>query len=91
MSESNEGPRTKAPSAEQCEELQRRLAEAEQTLEAIRHGEVDALVVAGPQGEQVFSLSGAEPSTMPPCRQWPPRSTTCSKTRSRNLAACPTS
>ena len=34
--------------------------EAEQTLEAIRSGEVDALVVAGPQGEQVFSLTGAE-------------------------------
>ena len=37
-----------------------RLEEAEQTLEAIRHGDVDALVVAGPQGEQVFSITGAE-------------------------------
>ena len=27
---------------------------------AIRNGDVDALVVAGPQGEQVFSLTGAE-------------------------------
>jgi PAS domain S-box-containing protein len=60
MSDSSKDPRTKAPSAAQYEELQRRLEEAEQALEAIHHGEVDALVVAGPQGEQVFSLSGAE-------------------------------
>jgi PAS domain S-box-containing protein len=42
------------------EELRRRLDEAEQTLQAIREGEVDALVVAGPQGEQVYSITGAE-------------------------------
>ncbi len=41
-------------------ELQFRLEEAEETLEAIRHAEVDALVVAGPQGEQLFSITGAE-------------------------------
>jgi len=40
--------------------LRRRLAEAEQTLEAIRSGAVDALVVSGPEGEQVFTLQGAE-------------------------------
>jgi PAS domain S-box-containing protein len=60
MNDSRPDPRPKAPSREPYEELQRRLAEAEQALEAIRHGEVDALVVAGPQGERVYSLTGAE-------------------------------
>src|SRR5271169_4600391 len=41
-------------------ELRRRLQEAEETLDAIRSGEVDALVVAGPEGERIFTLSGAE-------------------------------
>jgi PAS domain S-box-containing protein len=44
----------------ELEELRRRLQEAEETLEAIRSGEVDALVVAGPEGERVFTLRGAE-------------------------------
>lgn len=42
------------------EQQRARLEEAEETLRAIRSGEVDALVVAGPQGEQVFTLAGAE-------------------------------
>jgi two-component system NarL family sensor kinase len=37
-----------------------RLAEAEETLRAIRSGEVDSVVVAGKQGRQVFTLQGAE-------------------------------
>lgn len=41
-------------------ELEARLAEAEETLHAIRSGEVDALVVAGTDGDQVFTLKGAE-------------------------------
>jgi PAS domain S-box-containing protein len=45
---------------DEIEQLRARLQEAEQTLEAIRSGDVDALVVAGPQGERVFSLTGAE-------------------------------
>jgi len=45
---------------EEIERLQFRLQEAEETLEAIRSADVDALVVAGPQGEQVFSITGAE-------------------------------
>ena len=40
--------------------LRARLAEAEETLRAIRSGEVDAVVVAGNQGPQVFTLEGAE-------------------------------
>jgi hypothetical protein len=41
-------------------ETQLRLEEAEETLRAIRNHEVDALVVDGPQGQQVFTLTGAE-------------------------------
>jgi two-component system NarL family sensor kinase len=48
-----------APSRELAE-LRGRLAEAEQTLRAIRNGEVDSVVVAGKQGPQVFTLQGAE-------------------------------
>ena len=40
--------------------LRERLETAEQTLEAIRSGSVDALVVAGPNGERVFTLQGAD-------------------------------
>jgi PAS domain S-box-containing protein len=41
-------------------ELRNRLREAEDTLSAIRNGEVDALIVSGPAGDHVFSLKGAE-------------------------------
>jgi PAS domain S-box-containing protein len=44
----------------ELEELRQRLQEAEETLNAIRSGEVDALVVSGPSGEKVFTLEGAE-------------------------------
>jgi PAS domain S-box-containing protein len=40
--------------------LRARLHEAEETLRAIRAGEVDAVVVAGKQGPQVFTLQGSE-------------------------------
>jgi PAS domain S-box-containing protein len=40
--------------------LRARLEEAEETLRAIREGEVDAIVVSGSKGEQIFSLSGAD-------------------------------
>jgi PAS domain S-box-containing protein len=42
------------------ESLTVRLEEAEETLRAIGNGEVDAFVVTGPGGEQVFTLKGAE-------------------------------
>jgi PAS domain S-box-containing protein len=41
-------------------ELVTRLREAEETLHAIRSGEVDAIVVSGPGGEKVFTLQGAD-------------------------------
>jgi PAS domain S-box-containing protein len=40
--------------------LRARLEEAEQTLQAIRSGEVDAIVVDGPDGDRVFTLKGAD-------------------------------
>ncbi len=42
------------------ERLRYRLEEAEETLHAIQSGEVDALVVSSPVGDQVFTLQGAE-------------------------------
>jgi len=42
------------------DELERRLEEAEETLRAIRAGEVDALVVDGPAGEGIYTLTSAD-------------------------------
>jgi len=50
----------KAFQIHELDELRRRLREAEETLNAIRDGEVDALVASGPSGEKVFTLEGAE-------------------------------
>jgi PAS domain S-box-containing protein len=44
----------------ELEELRRRLADAEETLQAIYHGAIDALVVRGPDGPQIFTLRGAQ-------------------------------
>src|SRR6202047_2927578 len=44
----------------QISDLHARIAELEETLRAIRMGEVDAVLVAGPHGDQVFTLQGAE-------------------------------
>jgi PAS domain S-box-containing protein len=44
----------------EIQELQVRLEEAEETLQAIREGDVDAVVVRGPVGEQVFTLTGED-------------------------------
>lgn len=41
-------------------DLRARLDEAEDTLRAIRSGEVDALVVSSIEGDQIFTLKGAE-------------------------------
>src|SRR5580693_9794543 len=42
------------------QKMQARLEELEETLRAIRSGEVDALVVSGPEGDRVFTLEGAD-------------------------------
>ena len=41
-------------------ELRRRLEEAEATIRAIREGHVEALVVHGPEGEQIYTLRSAD-------------------------------
>src|ERR1044072_4740523 len=45
---------------DEISELQRRLDEAEDTLRAIRQGEVDALVIDGPKGEVIYTLTSAD-------------------------------
>jgi PAS domain S-box-containing protein len=57
MKRAKPAPRRKSESLAQ---LRARLREAEETLRAIREGKVDAVVVTGAQGEQIYSLSGAE-------------------------------
>jgi PAS domain S-box-containing protein len=42
------------------EELRSRMAEMEAAIVAIRNGEVDAIMVSGNKGEQVYSVSSAE-------------------------------
>jgi PAS domain S-box-containing protein len=47
-------------SAQDLRQLQEDLREARETLDAIRRGEVDAVIVSGQGGEQVYSLASAE-------------------------------
>ncbi|HLN55601.1 MAG TPA: ATP-binding protein [Bacteroidales bacterium] len=44
----------------QLEELKIRLSETEETLNAIRRGEVDAIVVSGEDGDKIFSITSSE-------------------------------
>jgi PAS domain S-box-containing protein len=44
----------------EVQELRAQLEEAKETLNAIRRGEIDGLVVSTPKGEQIYTLSGAE-------------------------------
>ena len=54
-------PRKKHPiRSTQVTDLRARIVELEETLRAIRMGEVDAVLVSGPHGDQVFTLQGAE-------------------------------
>ena len=45
---------------EKIRALEERLLEAEQTIEAIQSGEVDALVIQKPDGEKLYTLTGAD-------------------------------
>ncbi|QDU97775.1 hybrid sensor histidine kinase/response regulator [Lignipirellula cremea] len=47
-------------SQNELQDLRQRLEDAEETLRAIRAGEVDALIVDGVEGEQVYTLQGAD-------------------------------
>jgi len=44
---------------DQTETLRPRVTEAEETLRAIQHGEIDALVIEGAGGNQVYTLHSA--------------------------------
>jgi PAS domain S-box-containing protein len=48
------------PIDDEVAELRHRLEEAEETLRAIRHGEVDALIIDSPQGEVIYTLTSAD-------------------------------
>src|ERR1043165_4173496 len=50
----------RAADANDTYDLQRRVDEAEDTLRAIRQGEVDALVIDGPKGEVIYTLTSAD-------------------------------
>ena len=59
--------KTDTPTAEQLRakdaeiaDLRARLEEAEETLRAIREGEVDAVIVSGSKGDRVFALSESD-------------------------------
>jgi len=61
MTNSTDQVPTSAPDpAEELQNLRSRLAEAEDLIDAIRGGKVDALMVAGERGAQVFTLKRAE-------------------------------
>jgi PAS domain S-box-containing protein len=54
---------TQRPNKKVLEEIERlkvRLGAAEEALSAIRDGHVDAIVIPGPHGNQVFTLAGAD-------------------------------
>ena len=56
----NKSYRTRRQLLDELQELKSRMMEAEETLRAIRGGEVDGLVVSTAEGERVFTLSGAD-------------------------------
>jgi PAS domain S-box-containing protein len=58
MPESNQ--RANKRVLDEIEQLKSRLSAAEETLGAIRDGHVDAIVVPGPNGTQVFTLAGSD-------------------------------
>ena len=57
---STRSAKTSKSSAQEIKELRMRVQELEETFLAIRRGQVDAVVVNGTQGDQVFTLQGAE-------------------------------
>ncbi len=52
--------KTRQDLLDEIEALMSRLEEAEETLRAIRNGEVDALAIETPTGPQIFTLKGAD-------------------------------
>ena len=58
----NKSDRTRQQLQDELQELTSRLMEVEETLRAILSGEVDGLVISTAEGDQVFTLSGADHS-----------------------------
>jgi transcriptional regulator with GAF, ATPase, and Fis domain len=56
----NKPDKTRQKLVDELQELKERMKESEETLHAITSGEVDGLVVKTAQGDQVFTLSGAD-------------------------------
>jgi formate hydrogenlyase transcriptional activator len=56
----NKSYRTRQQLLDELQEITSRMMEAEETLRAIRSGEVDGLVVSTAEGDRVFTLMGAE-------------------------------
>ena len=56
----NPAARTQKQLTEEVADLRGHLAEATEVLRAIRVGDVDAVVVQGPKGDQLFTLKGAD-------------------------------
>jgi len=56
----NKSETTRQQLLDELQKLTSRMMEAEETLRAIRGGEVDGLVVSTAEGDQVFTLMGAE-------------------------------
>jgi PAS domain S-box-containing protein len=56
----NQAAQTHRQLTDEVADLRARLVEGNETLHAIRHGEVDAVVVQGLQGEQLFTLKGVD-------------------------------
>src|SRR5256885_1842926 len=50
----------RAPEPPSVQRLRQRLRAAEETLDAIRDGQVEALVVRAPEGEQIYTLRSAD-------------------------------
>ncbi len=55
-----ESYKTRQDLLDELEGLRTQLAEANEALRAIQAGEVDGLILSTPEGEQVFTLSGAD-------------------------------
>jgi formate hydrogenlyase transcriptional activator len=56
----SQSDKTRQQLLDELQELTSRTMEAEETLRAIRNGEVDGLVVSTAEGDRVFTLTGAE-------------------------------
>ena len=56
----NPAAQTHEQLTQEVADLRARLAEASDVLRAIRTGDVDAVLVQGPQGDQLFTLKGAD-------------------------------